>query len=78
MANICTNLFYASSENEQTIKAIRTFIEKHFSDDWHEQIDGYQIEGELYSRWDFPHSLFDELGKSLRDDTIPLYVLPIP
>lgn len=78
MANICTNIFYASSGNEQTIKIIRTFLEKNFPDDWHEQLDEYQIERELYSRWHFSQSLFEKLGKSLRDDTIPLYVLPIP
>ncbi len=71
MANICTNLFYASSENTETIDTIRAFIEENFPNDWYEQDDEYQIEGELYSRWDFPKSLFDELGKSLQhDDTL--------
>ncbi len=71
MANICTNLFYASSEKTETINAIRAFIEENFPNDWYEQDDEYQIEGELESRWDFPQSLFEELGNSLRhDDTL--------
>ena len=68
MANICTNLFYASSEKAETIDAIRAFIEEHFPDDWHEQSDDFQIEAELYSRWDFPKSVFENLGTSLSQD----------
>ncbi|WP_373724482.1 hypothetical protein [Bacteroides heparinolyticus] len=71
MANICTNLFFASSESKQTIGAIRAFLEENFPSDWYSEDDEYQIEGELESRWDFPQSLFEELGNSLRhDDTL--------
>lgn len=68
MANICTNLFYASSERVETIDAIRAFIEENFPLDWYEQDDDFQIEAELYSRWDFPKSLFEDLTESLRYD----------
>lgn len=78
MANICTNLFYASSEKAETIDAIRAFIEEHFPDDWHEQSDNFQIEAELYSRWDFPKSLFEELGQEPKSRRHSLYALPIP
>ncbi len=69
MANICTNLFFASSERAETIDAIRAFIETHFPDDWHDQDDDFQIEAELYSRWEFPESLFQDLGESLQHDS---------
>ena len=68
MANICTNLFYASSERVETIDAIRAFIEENFPHDWYELDDDFQIEAELYSRWDFPKSLFEDLTESLRYD----------
>lgn len=68
MANICTNLFYASSERVETIDAIQAFIEENFPHDWYEQDDDFQIEAELYSRWDFPKSLFEGLSESLRHD----------
>ncbi|KGN92654.1 hypothetical protein [Porphyromonas canoris] len=68
MANICTNLFYASSDRAETIDAIRAFIEENFPNDWYEQDDDFQIEAELYSRWDFPQSLFEDLSNSLSED----------
>ncbi|MDY3120343.1 hypothetical protein [Porphyromonas somerae] len=73
MANICTNIFYASSELVQSIDAVRTFIEKNFPDDWYSQDDEYQIEAEFDSRWDFPQILFEDLGKSLQHDN-SLYI----
>lgn len=68
MANVCTNIFYATSEREQTIGTIRTFIEDNFPSDWYEQSEDLQIEAELFSRWDFPQALFEELGRRLSDD----------
>ena len=41
MANICTNLFYASSDNVETIDAIRVFIEENFPHDWYDQDDDF-------------------------------------
>ncbi|MDY5812918.1 MAG: hypothetical protein SPJ97_00085 [Bacteroides sp.] len=71
MANLCTNLFYASSEHKQTIDTIKTFIEHNFPDNWYSREDDDLIEAELASKWVFPTNLFEELGRTLiHDDTL--------
>lgn len=66
MANICTNIFYAYSENPKNIKKIQDFFDKEgieydFSLDF--------LDATFDSRWTLPEDLMNELFKSLPDKT---------
>lgn len=64
MANICTNIFYAYSENPKNIVKIQNFFDKEgieydFSSD--------SLDATFDSRWTFPEDSMNELFKSLPD-----------
>jgi hypothetical protein len=63
MANIATNVFYASSDVEADIKTVEKFINDNF-DGWVEKYDD-SVEGEFSSNWDFPSDLMNQLASQL-------------
>ena len=54
MANYATNLFFCSTENESDLEKVEKFLEDY-------------IDGEFYSKWDFPEALINEMIESLED-----------
>lgn len=74
MANICSNKFYISCEDENIVEQISGKLEKLFKD---ELLDGeitYEdemvIEGWFDSSWRFPDELFDGFFDEFEDDTL--------
>lgn len=59
MANICTNMFYAYSDDINNLNCIKNFLESEFRSDL-EITDG-SIEGVFDSRWTFPEEKMEEL-----------------
>lgn len=49
MANYCTNLFYACTENEHDLDIIEKYLDEHF-ESYMEMYDN-SIDGEFGSRW---------------------------
>lgn len=75
MANICTNMFYCSSDKEQNIRKIEQFISEQFGWDGCDAEDN-SLEGEFGSRWSFPESVMEELISTFdEDDTLYIRVL---
>lgn len=75
MANICTNIFYCKTDNEDNLTIINDFINDAFEWDFCNE-DGNSIEGTFGSRWSFPESDFEELvGKLQPDDTLYMRIL---
>jgi hypothetical protein len=64
MANIATNVFYASSMVEEDLDVIDKFLTENF-DCWIERGDEC-IDAEFESRWDFPEELMDKLASQLK------------
>lgn len=64
MANVCSNNFYAYSEDEQNIEAILVFFTKHFAyydcDPSDDSLDIY-----FESSWTFPEELMEELFEAI-------------
>lgn len=75
MANVCTNMFYCSSDKEQNILKIEQFISEQFGWDAYYTECNF-IEGEFCSRWSFPESVMEEMVSTLdEDDTLYIRVL---
>ena len=75
MANYATNLFFASTKNEEDLNKIGQFLDENFSDNVYER-DNDSIEGEFFSGWCYPQELMDEMIASLEDkDNIYIRVL---
>lgn|SRR5574344_515753 len=72
MANICTNIFYCSTDNAENLRKIQQFLEDTFSMEYYSS-DDHSIEGEFDSRWSFPESDFEAL-LSILDADATLYV----
>ncbi len=69
MANICTNIFYCSTESRENLKKVEEFLDTNFYDwdCWSMEEDDF-IEGLFDSNWVFPEELFEELIKDIGDD----------
>lgn len=59
MANICSNEFYAFSEDENNIKVINDFLISQLNADT--DVDKTTIDATFDSRWTFPENLMNEL-----------------
>ena len=66
MANYATNLFFCSTENESDLEKVEKFLDEKFFDRYLERTEDY-IDGEFYSKWDFPEALINEMIESLED-----------
>ena len=77
MANYATNLFFASTKNQEDLDRIEDFLNENFCDFYVSRDtcdDG--LEAEFYSMWEYPESLIDELIDSLEQrDEIYIRVL---
>lgn len=60
MANVCTNMFYAYSEDINNLKFIFDFLRNNFIS-YLEITDGECIDGTFDSRWTFPEEKMEEL-----------------
>ena len=75
MANYATNLFFASTENEQDLNKIEAFLDENFVDSFIERMDD-TLDTQFSSRWVYPEELMNELITSLEDkDKIYIRVL---
>jgi hypothetical protein len=65
MANYCTNLFFASTENEQDLNMIEKYLDEHFET----YLEVYEdtLDGEFTSRWTFPCESIDEMMKNIQE-----------
>lgn len=73
MANICSNDFYISFEDENVGKLIEAKLEKLFTDTLSGDItyiDEGCIEGYFDSRWTFPAQIFQDFFDEFEDETI--------
>lgn len=68
MANICSNIFYCSTNNAENYKKIETFLTDDFQCDYIDSNDEDFIEAAFDSKWTFPESAFEELVGSLAPD----------
>lgn len=69
MANICTNMFFCTTENANNYKRVLDFLEENFEVDFiNEDDDSTYFESEFDSKWSFPEEEFDTLMKSLTED----------
>ena len=66
MANYATNLFFCSTENENDLEKVEKFLGEKFFDCDLERSEDY-VDGEFYSKWDFPEALINEMIESLED-----------
>ena len=66
MANYATNLFFCSTENENDLEKEEKFLDEKFFDCYLERSEDY-VDGEFYSKWDFPEALINEMIESLED-----------
>ena len=64
MANIATNLFFASTENENDLDRIEAFLNENFGECYIERMDDI-LKAEFSSRWEYPEKEIDELVASL-------------
>ena len=60
MANYATNLFFCSTENENDLEKVEKFLDEKFFDCYLERSEDY-VDGEFYSKWDFPEALINEM-----------------
>jgi hypothetical protein len=65
MANICTNDFYAFSNNYENLKYIADFLDTHFDET--ADVDGEFLYAIFESKWTFPEELMEDLYNNLPD-----------
>ena len=65
MANYCTNLFFASTENEHDLNMIEKYLDEHF-ESYMEMYDN-SIDGEFGSRWSYPEETIDGMMKNVEE-----------
>ena len=70
MANYCTNLFYANTENEHDLEMMDKFLDEHF-ESYTEMFDN-SLDGEFGSRWNF-RSEERRVGKECRSRWSPYH-----
>ena len=63
MANSATNIFHASTENEQDLDKIEAFLDENFNG--YVNRYGNFVEAEFSSRWEYPEKEIDRLVESL-------------
>ncbi len=66
MANYATNIFFASTENENDLNKIEKYLNETFYDCYLERWDEC-IDGEFESRWDYPEELMNKLFDQLEE-----------
>lgn len=64
MANIATNLFFASTENENDLDRIEAFLNENFGECYIERMDDI-LKAEFSSRWEYPEKEINKLVDSL-------------
>ena len=64
MANIATNLFFASTENENDLDRIEAFLNENFGECYIERMDDI-LKAEFSSRWEYPEKEINKLVESL-------------
>lgn len=64
MANTCTNIFYAFSENPENIEKIEKFFD---NNDIDYDSSNDTIDSVFDSRWVFPEALMNDLFKAIPD-----------
>ena len=64
MANIATNLFFASTENENDLDRIEAFLNENFGECYIERLDDI-LKAEFSSRWEYPEKEINKLVDSL-------------
>lgn len=75
MANLCTNIFYCSTNKAENITKIEQFLCDRFDMEYYTS-DGDSIEGEFYSKWSFPEEEFTQLLSLIApDDNLYIRVL---
>lgn len=75
MADYATNIFYASTENEKDLDKIEKFLGDTFCDCYLDKSKDC-IEGEFFSKWDYPAKEIDEMISLLESkDKIYIRVL---
>lgn len=68
MANPCTNIFYACSDNKENIEAILNFFNDNFS--YYDcDLGDNSMDIMFESKWEFPELLMDNLFDSLPDQS---------
>lgn len=69
MANICTNMFFCSSESKNVLKQVEEYLQKTF-DTYHLEVDedGNFLEAEFNSKWSFPMGEMKKLTTNLKED----------
>ena len=50
---LCDNIFYASTENEKDLDKVEKFLDETFCDCYLDRAED-SIEGEFFSKWDYP------------------------
>ena len=63
MANYATNIFYASTENQNDLNKIEAFLDDNFS--CYANKYGNSVDAEFPSRWEYPEKEMDQLVASL-------------
>ena len=63
MANYATNIFYASTENQNDLNKIEAFLDDNFSC-YANKYDN-SVDAEFPSRWEYPEKEMDQLVASL-------------
>lgn len=66
MANYATNLFFASTENQNDLERIGQFLDENLCDSMYEMYDEC-IDGEFCSRWKYPEEAIDDMINQLED-----------
>lgn len=64
MANICSNEFYAYSEDKENLETIEKFFDEWGDAEWDEDGDG-GINCYFSSKWNFPEKSMDDLYASI-------------
>ena len=66
MANICTNLFFCSTENKENLKTVENYMTDTFGEGWYCYCsDEQMVEGEFESKWSFPENFFERITAEL-------------
>lgn len=69
MANICTNLFFCSTENKENLKTVENYMTDTFGEGWYCYCsDEQMVEGEFESKWSFPENFFERITTELSHD----------
>lgn len=73
MANYATNIFYASTENEKDLDKVEKFLDETFCDCYLDRSED-SIEGEFFSKWDYPEKEINEMISLLERKGLIQYI----